>query len=186
MGPERRKQLAAGAAAALIGLVVYLQWPRQTAAPGTASNGRSAATRAGQAAAAPPPAPDVHLPMLTAERPKPALGTRNPFRFRPVAPPPPPPAPPGPRPGAPPPVVVPTGPPPPPPVPPIALKFIGIVEEGQSHLRFAVLSDGRNVFHGREGDIIEGRFRIIKIGAESIEMSYLDGRGRQTIRLSGA
>ena len=41
-----------------------------------------------------------------------------------------------------------------------------------------MLSDGRNVFHGGEGDIIEGRYRIIKIGAESIEMAHLDGRGR--------
>jgi hypothetical protein len=41
------------------------------------------------------------------------------------------------------------------------------------------------VYHGREGDIIEGRYRILKIGIESIEMAEVDGRGRQTIRLSG-
>ena len=71
-----------------------------------------------------------------------------------------------------------------PPLPPITYKFIGVVETpGQQ--KYGVLSDGRNVFHGREGDIIEGRFRILKIGAESIEMAYLDGRGRQTIRLTG-
>jgi len=81
---------------------------------------------------------------------------------------------------------VPTGPVGPAPPPPIALKFIGTVETpGQSAKKIAVLSDGRNVFHGREGDIIEGRFRILRIGAESIEMAYLDGRGRQTIRLTG-
>ena len=39
--------------------------------------------------------------------------------------------------------------------------------------------------HGKEGDIIDGRYRILKIGTESIEMAYLDGRGRQTIRLTG-
>ena len=48
---------------------------------------------------------------------------------------------------------------------------------------FAVLRDDRGVYHGREGDIIEGRYRILKIGAESIELAYVDGRGRQTIRL---
>jgi hypothetical protein len=31
-----------------------------------------------------------------------------------------------------------------------------------------------------------GQYRILRIGAESIEMSYLDGRGRQTIRLTGS
>ena len=50
----------------------------------------------------------------------------------------------------------------------------------------AVLSDGRNVFQGREGDIIEGRYRILRIGVESLEMAYLDGRGRLTIRLTGS
>jgi hypothetical protein len=78
---------------------------------------------------------------------------------------------------------VPTGPPPP---PPIALKFIGVVERAPSQLKLAVLSDGRNVFYGREGEVIEGRYRIERIGVESIEMSYVDGRGRQTLRLSGS
>src|SRR5262249_60106926 len=87
---------------------------------------------------------------------------------------------------APPPVAVPTGPPPPPPPPPIPFKFIGLVEGGPAK-RIAVLSDGRSQpVYGREGDIIEGRYKILRIGAESIEMEHIDGRGRQTIRLSGS
>jgi hypothetical protein len=39
--------------------------------------------------------------------------------------------------------------------------------------------------YGKEGDVIDGRYRIVRIGVESIELTYLDGRGRQTIRLSG-
>jgi hypothetical protein len=79
----------------------------------------------------------------------------------------------------------PTGPPPPAPPPPIPYKFIGLVE-GQAK-RIAVLSDGRSApVYGREGDIIEGRYRVVRIGVESIEMEYIDGRGRQTIRLSGS
>jgi hypothetical protein len=77
-------------------------------------------------------------------------------------------------------------PPPPPPPPPIALKFIGIVSGEQSTGKVAVLSDGKFVYYGREGDIIEGRYRVVRIGEESIQMEYLDGRGRQTIRLTGA
>ena len=38
---------------------------------------------------------------------------------------------------------------------------------------------------GREGDIIDGRYRLVRIGVESVVMEYLDGRGRTTIRLSG-
>jgi hypothetical protein len=76
-------------------------------------------------------------------------------------------------------------PPPPPPPPPIPLKFIGIVQAPSQKL--AVLSDAttHDVFYGREGDIVDGRFRILRIGVESIEMAYADGRGRQSIRLSG-
>ena len=52
--------------------------------------------------------------------------------------------------------------------------------------RIAILSDGRgNVFYGKEGDIIEGRYRVLKIGPDTAELSFLDGRGRQTLRLSG-
>jgi hypothetical protein len=70
--------------------------------------------------------------------------------------------------------------------PPIALKFIGLVEAPSQAGRVAILSDGRgNVFYGKEGDTIEGRYRMVKIERELIELSYVDGRGRQTIRLSG-
>ena len=40
-----------------------------------------------------------------------------------------------------------------------------------------MLSDGRGVYQGREGEIIEGRYRILQIGIESIDLAYLDGRG---------
>jgi hypothetical protein len=66
------------------------------------------------------------------------------------------------------------------------MKFIGVVEAVSPAQRIAVLSDARGVYEGREGDVIEGRYRIVRIGQESIEMAYLDGRGRQTIRLSGS
>jgi hypothetical protein len=79
--------------------------------------------------------------------------------------------------------VVPQGPPPP---PPIALRFIGLVEAPSQAGRVAILSDGRgNIFYGKEGDTIEGRYRVVKLGPEVVELAYVDGRGRQTIRLSG-
>ncbi len=77
-------------------------------------------------------------------------------------------------------------PPPPPPPPPITLRLIGLVDAPGGAGKIAVLSDGRDVFYGREGEIIDGRYRIVRIGAESVEMSYLDGRGARTIPLSVA
>ena len=72
-----------------------------------------------------------------------------------------------------------TGPVEPPPPPRIPLKFIGVADAGREGKlgRVAVLSDGRGVYHGREGEIVEGRYRILKIGVESIDLAYLDGRG---------
>ncbi len=70
--------------------------------------------------------------------------------------------------------------------PPIPLRYIGFLDEMGDKPRIAVLSDGRgSVFNGREGDIIDGRYRLERIGTESAELAYLDGRGRQTLRLSG-
>lgn len=129
--------------------------------------------------------PGVALGDLQRERPEPVESTRDPFRFEVRRPPPPPPPPPMPvRPAGE--SATPTAPLPPPPPPPIPLKFIGIVDTPSKPNKLAVLSDGREVYHGREGDIIDGRYRILRIGVESIEMAYLDGRGRTTIRLTGS
>jgi hypothetical protein len=74
-------------------------------------------------------------------------------------------------------------PPGPPPPPPIALKFIGIVQAGGRSV--AVLRDGSDILYGREGELVDGRYRIIKINVESVEVSYADGRGRRVIPLTG-
>jgi hypothetical protein len=49
-----------------------------------------------------------------------------------------------------------------------------------------VLSDGRgSPIYGKEGETVLGQYRVLKIGVESIDIAYADGRGRQTIRLTG-
>jgi len=183
MATDRRQLAALVALLAVLGVLGY----RQLA--GTSRIGAPTSNQARRAAApaqngAPPAvrAPDVHLEALNAQRPKPAEGERNLFRFKPKAPPPPPPqtsrpAPMTTTPGS----SIASGPPQ---LPPIALKFIGTMNsEGKT---IAVLTDGQGPpLFGVEGQTIAGRYRILRIGAESIEMSYLDGRGRQTIRLTG-
>jgi hypothetical protein len=180
MGPERRRLLLLLALIAVLGLVMYRVWPRPAGPAPAASNERGMARQAtkgrGQIAA-----PDVNIEALEAERPKPADSNRNLFRFRP------PPAPPQPQ-GMPPPAPMVTAPPQPampavPGVPPIPLRFIGVMKlpSGQ---QVAILRDDRDVYHGVEGATIEGRYKILRVTEESVEMAYLDGRGRQTIRLS--
>lgn len=128
-----------------------------------------------------PQVADVNLEALKAEHEAPAAPRRNLFAFRQKAPPAAPPrAAQRPKTFVPP---VPTGPPP---APPIPLKYIGLLERGGVAGRVAILSDGRGgTFHAREGEVIDGRYTVIRIGPESIELSYVDGRGRQSIRLSG-
>jgi hypothetical protein len=64
------------------------------------------------------------------------------------------------------------------------LKFIGLMEvPGMG--KIAAFSDCRTTFRGREGEILDGRYRLVRIGVESVVMEYADGRGRTTIRMSG-
>jgi type IV secretory pathway VirB10-like protein len=171
---------------ALLAVVVLFAisryWPGTPAgAPARPSNPRTQ-TPVGDVAQVDPAQLDVQLEALTAEAPVNEDGGRNPFRFRPPPPPPPPPPPERiDRPVAPPPAPVNTGPPPPPPIP---LKFIGIVEPKPGD-RVAAFSDCKGTMHAREGQIVLGQYRLVKLGLESVVMEYADGRGRETIRLSG-
>ena len=69
--------------------------------------------------------------------------------------------------------------------PPIGtlIKFIGIVDTGKE--RIGAFSDCRYTFSGREGEILEGRFRLVKIQVESAIVEYVDGKGRTTLPLNG-
>jgi hypothetical protein len=189
MATERSRQIVLGVLVVVLLFVIVRMWPGTSAAPGQASNQPAAAAvgaaRQPASAATAPGPPAVRLDVLNGDRPKPESSERNLFRFKEKAPPAPPPVPVQPaQPIEP---AVPAGPPPPPPLAPITLKFIGIVEAPSHGEKIAILSDGRNApFYGREGAIIEGRYRILKIGVESVEIAYTDGRGRQTIRLTGS
>ncbi len=181
MAPERRNEIVLGVLAVLLAAAAYRAW-NSTAVPAAPA---SEASRRAEARASAPPAEsaiDVHLDALSAEPPKPEANGRDLFRFKPKAPPPLPTAS---RPTT---IAPPaaSGPPPPPPVPPIALKFIGTMEQPNGKPKLGVFSDGVGPpMVGAEGGVLDGRYRILKIGAESAEIAYLDGRGRTTLRLSG-
>ncbi len=184
MAVERRTLLLGGGlSAALVALLVVRSMGDVTSPAPTrrAQPARTPASASAGAQASALDAAKVNLEELERKRLGPADTGRNPFRFEPKALPAPAPSPTGPTPLTSETPVVPTGPPPP---PPISLKFIGLVQKVDG-MKIAVLSDGRRPLYGVEGQEIDGRYRILKIGTESIEMAYLDGRGRQTIRLTG-
>jgi hypothetical protein len=172
--------LALAVAVALISWVV----PGKSAAPAQrASNPRP--QPAGRGTEAIDPADlDVRLEDLKAARPGSATSERNPFRFHVKPPPPAPDGATGGRKPPPPPPPQPEGPPLPPPLPKIPLKYIGFIDE-RGGGKVAAFSDCRMTMHGREGEIIAGQYRLVHIGVESVVMEYADGRGRETIRMTG-
>ena len=181
-GRRARGWLLAALSVALVALVAYQMWPDQSAAPAAPSSNRRAGTaRTGAARGEIDPAElKVRLEALQAKRPDFGEGERNPFRFQPPPAPPPPPRPP-PMP------LVPTGPSPPsqpPPILPIPLKFMGTVEK--PGLTLAALTDCKGFsYAAREGETIDGRYKLVKIGVESVVLEYSNGTGRTTVRKSG-
>ena len=184
MAVDRRKLLAGVAAGLVVILAAWSFWPSPP--PGAQAPAR--ATAAARGKIAPPadllgPMAPVKLGALNDSRDAPGEAARNPFRFQPrvVAP--------APQPRVTQPVIeaprvtpLPSGPPP---VPPIPLKLIGVLER-ENGVKWAILSDGKSgPMYGKDGDIVDGRYVIVKIGTESVEITYTDGRGRQVIRLTG-
>jgi hypothetical protein len=171
---------------AFVALLVYWQWPAASTAGSASNPAVQAPVRDGTVTD--PAALEVRVEKLKQPPPAPDSMERNPFRFQPKPPPvaaaPPPSF--GSYPGA-------GGrraAPPPQPAgsqgpPPIPLKFIGRLESPSTGV-VALFSDGHGLRpRGHEGDIILGQYRIVHIGVESVVLEYLDGRGRQTIPLTG-
>ena len=137
---------------------------------------------------------DVRIESLSQKSAPPEESSRNIFVFQPKAPPEPPPTafkpPSKPAEFAPP---VNPGPPPPPPIPAIGdtVKFIGVVETARGKIGAFSIWDNqarecRGVpMPGKEGDVLEGKYRIVRIQIESAVLEYLDGKGRATLPLNG-
>jgi len=183
MAVDRRKLLIGGGAVLVLILAAWSLWPSPPSA--TQAPRRPSVTARGKTVVVPEslgPMEPVKLGALTESRDAPGEAARDPFRFEPTVVPPP-------RPAASQPVIdaprvtpAPSGPPP---APPIPLKLIGILARANG-VKWAVLTDGKSgPMYGKDGDIIDGKYLIVKIGTESIEMSHADGRGRQVIRQTG-
>jgi hypothetical protein len=86
---------------------------------------------------------------------------------RPKGPPLPPPPPPG-----------------PPPPPPIDLKFFGTATAADGK-RSAFLLHGEDVFLASDGDIVQRRYKVISISANSVLVEDMGNNNRQTLPLLG-
>jgi hypothetical protein len=182
--PERRRALAL--LAVLAALVAWVWWPAGTgpagpAPPPSAPTGDpQAVTAAGGRAPGPASLPArVRLDLLERQAGGIDVG-RNLFRFgaRPAPPPPPPVEAPEP--------VEPLPPPAPPGPPPVPLRLTGRFESPDGRVVVTLKDPGTGaLFHASEGDIVDGRYRLIKVGVQSAVVAYLDGSGQRTIALGG-
>ncbi len=74
-------------------------------------------------------------------------------------------------------------PPPPPPPPPINLKFYGFATPtGQSKRIF--LAQGEDVFIATEGDIVDRRYKVVRISPNAVEILDVLSNNRQSIPLT--
>jgi hypothetical protein len=78
----------------------------------------------------------------------------------------------------------PSGPPPPPPPPPINLKFFGFATSVGAPKR-VFLASGDDVFIAQEGDIVNRRYKILRIGSSSVEVQDLLNNRTQSLPLTG-
>lgn len=171
---------------ALLGLVIVAYLATQmfsgpSAAPSVSTGGQRAQAQGPAADQIDPALLDVKIETLGEEPGAPAEVSRNPFRFQPRPPPPPPPM------AALPPQTSYVPPPPAAPVGPPSIgtliKFIGIIDTGKE--KIGAFSDCKYTFSGREGEVVEGRFRVVRLGVESAILEYVDGTGRATLPLNG-
>ncbi len=190
---DQQKKLAVVAFVLLAGGILYYQLSDDTptprpAAPAPVAQQAPAVKRSGSSSAAKNLGstsaqldPTLHMgPMLAAERVSYSGSGRNIFSAnsapveipRPVA---------SARPKtAPAPVITaPLGPPPP---PPIDLKFFGTARSSDGRLQ-AFLLHGQDVFLAKDGDMVQRRYQIITVAANSVVVEDKANNNRQTLPL---
>jgi hypothetical protein len=183
-GPERRRQVTRLAVLVILLAGVVWFWRSPAGTPSPASNPvTAAATPQGVL-----PVPEgVRLDALDAVATLTDAG-RNPFTFgaRRAAPE----SSPGtsflttPQPWSPP---IDPGPPVPqgPPVIDLRLTGLSVVEAGGRTLVTLKNPSTNGLYQAFEGDIVDGRYRVVKVGVQSVVVSYLDGTGIRTLPLGG-
>jgi hypothetical protein len=77
----------------------------------------------------------------------------------------------------------PPGPPPPPPPPPIDLKYYGYATPSGG-LKRIFLAQGEDVFIAKEGDIVDRRYKVVRISPNAVEILDVLSNNRQSIPLT--
>lgn len=180
MVKDRRRWIVSGlavAAGASVGWVVLRDTAPAVAPAASAAETPKAPGRRD------PDLPRIDLARLDRPRPASGIGRRDLFDFATPPPTPPPPMPSAPpvMVETPPPITVPT----PPPLAPLNIKYIGAFE-GKKGLKVAVLmTDRKEVLTGQTGEVVANRYRIVRIGLESVDVQEVGSEQVRRIPLKG-
>jgi hypothetical protein len=71
------------------------------------------------------------------------------------------------------------------PLPPLNVRFIGAVKTPRGEWFAALLTEGKELLTGKEGDVLASRFEIVKIGHESLDVREVASGSQRRIRLGG-
>lgn len=74
-------------------------------------------------------------------------------------------------------------PPPPPPPPPIPLKFYGYITPSSAGGKRAFFLEGEDIHVVTEGDIVKRRYKIVRIGINSVVVEDTEFKNQQTLPL---
>jgi hypothetical protein len=75
------------------------------------------------------------------------------------------------------------GPPPPPPPPPIMLKYYGYSSARGDNRKRAFFLDGDDILVAGEGEVVKKRYRVVRIGVNSVVMEDTQFKHEQTLPL---
>ncbi len=70
-----------------------------------------------------------------------------------------------------------------PPPPPIPLKFYGFINPARTDLKRAFFLDGEDIIVASEGELIRKRYKVVRIGLNSVVMEDLEHKHQQTLPL---
>ena len=79
-------------------------------------------------------------------------------------------------------------PPAPPPPPPIPIRLVSVFQDPYEPGRLRAYlrdPDSGAIFEQLEGDIVDGRYRLVKVNPTSVVISYRDGTGQRTLMVGG-
>jgi hypothetical protein len=71
-------------------------------------------------------------------------------------------------------------------MPPMNLRYIGAVQVPDGAWVAALVTDRKELLTGKEGDVVANRFRIVKIGVESIDLLETASGHQRRVKIGGS